>query len=398
MKNIITQISVIIIIFCFFISCSDNTAKIRNAKRGNLKATKQLVEIDSKSFLLDDETAPEPQYIQMFRDSAGQDNLTFLNTYNNAIYFYRYNTSKFINKIIYDKEGPDGILNPMGYHIKSLDSIYVYDMSTADLVITNNNEEVFDKISLRGEEESKTWFAEYPQYIPRTVLPFIETQKELLLTGQSMRTLPESVIDQFKFTARINLNSNEVNYSNTYPKELYGFNYNWEGEIFTDVYTEMHPDGDKLICSFPISHDLYIIDLKSDKYEKIYAGSNVAGTIRSIDKDPKSVSRQELISHITKTDEYTAIIHDKYRGFYYRFLLKAINDATNDTDYKDKQISVIIMDENFDYLGETIIGSWKEWNWYNSFVTKEGLNIEFLEESDIEEVNMNIKIFIPENI
>lgn len=34
------------------------------------------------------------------------------------------------------------------------------------------------------------------------------------------------------------------------------------------------------------------------------------------------------------------------------------------------------MDEQFRYLGETEIGIGREWNWTNSFVTEEGLNIE----------------------
>ena len=34
------------------------------------------------------------------------------------------------------------------------------------------------------------------------------------------------------------------------------------------------------------------------------------------------------------------------------------------------------MDEQFRYLGESEIGTGQEWNWKNSFVTKEGLNIE----------------------
>jgi hypothetical protein len=55
------------------------------------------------------------------------------------------------------------------------------------------------------------------------------------------------------------------------------------------------------------------------------------------------------------------------------------------------------MDKNFNYLGETTIGKGdKEWFWQNSFVTKEGLNIEYIEK-DSEEY-LTFKIFTIKNI
>ena len=73
-------------------------------------------------------------------------------------------------------------------------------------------------------------------------------------------------------------------------------------------------------------------------------------------------------------------------------------DAPKDTSWKEKEIAVIIMDEEFNYLGETTLGTENEWNWHNSFVTKEGLNIEYLEDSDIREVNISFKTDIVQNL
>lgn len=66
--------------------------------------------------------------------------------------------------------------------------------------------------------------------------------------------------------------------------------------------------------------------------------------------------------------------------------------AENAVDLKEKSIVVIVMDKDFKYLGETNVGSWREWNYNNVFVTKEGLNIEYLDKNDIEEVAMTIKV------
>ena len=50
------------------------------------------------------------------------------------------------------------------------------------------------------------------------------------------------------------------------------------------------------------------------------------------------------------------------------------------------------MDEYFNYPGETVIGTGEDWYRQNSFVTKEGLNIEFIEK-DPEEKYLTLKIF-----
>ena len=99
-----------------------------------------------------------------------------------------------------------------------------------------------------------------------------------------------------------------------------------------------------------------------------------------------------MILHHCKMDFYTAVKYDKYRKVYYRILLKGLKNATIHSSLNDKPISVVIWDENFNYIGETVIGTGKEWNWRNSFVTQEGLNIEYLEK-DIEEVYLSFKIF-----
>ena len=391
----------IAIVFSFLFSCSTKTARIKNENKGDLKAIYKLEEIRTKKIILDSDTAPKPQYIQIYTDSIGTRNFTFLNTYANSIYFYNYETLEFINKITYDKKGPDGIPMPLGYHIKNMDSIYVYNYINLELVLTNSNSRVLKKISLTGGQDfrkSSNTLLYYPQFLPETSTPFMETSKELLLPAQYTRTIPDSLISKIKFLERIDLKTNEVEFNHTYPPLLYGHDYNWDDEMFTEVFPQLHPDGDKLIYSFPVSHDLYITGLNSNGYRKVYGGSNFASSIRSISKDSKRVSREELVSHIIKQDLYAVIKYDKYRKVYYRFLRKGIPNATVRTQIKEKPIAVIMMDENFGYLGETVIGTSEKWHWQNSFVTEEGLNIEYLEEDDIDEVDLTLKIFVPKTI
>lgn len=369
-----------------------STVKIANENQGKLKASVKLEIIAEKKFELDSCTAPKPEFTEMFNSVDGKLYFTFLNNFNNSIYFYDYNTQTFEKRITWSKDGPEGMRGLSGYHLKSLDSIYLYDKSKTEIILSNSKNIILSKISLRGNKSDVNWFLHYPQYNPQAVKPFIQTAHEIIFSGFIPGNIPDSIISGFKFTARLDFKTNKVKFSNTYPKALYGNNYNWNDEFFSEVFSDLHPDGDKLVLSFPISHDLYLANLNTGVYTKVYGGSNFAGTISSIDKQPNKSSRDEVMLHAIRNDEYTAIRYDKFRKVYYRFLLKAIPQAPVNTEWNEKPVAIIIMDENFKYLGETVIGKIRDWNWQNSFVTREGLNIEYIEK-DTNEKYLILKIF-----
>ena len=128
----------------------------------------------------------------------------------------------------------------------------------------------------------------------------------------------------------------------------------------------------------------------------VYGGSNEAGAIASIDCSlDKEPDNEEIMSCYLEQDWYAGILHDPYRKVYYRYLQKAIPSATPKTSVNDKTLTVIIMDEQFKYLGETEIGTMKQWNWTNSFVTEEGLNIEYNGTDISDDDYLTFGIFLP---
>ena len=378
------------------ISCSEENkiVKIKNEMMGKLQSSVTLQEISVKKFALDSITAPRILYSQVYINENKKRSFTFLNTNNNSLYFYDFETLK-LNKIIaLSNTKSSKIEHAAAFHVKAPDSIYVYNKSSLELLLINSKGNILKIISLIGNHNLRKdpWFYKFPQYNPQAANPFLEIDGELLFTGQYMESLPDTLIDKFKFMAHLDLKTNRVVYSHTYPRSLYGFNYNWEGQVFTQVYTELNSDRDKIILSFPISHDLYISDLHSGEYKAVYGGSNEAGTISSIGVSRKETSNSISKSHFMRNDEYGAIKYDKYRKVYYRFLRKSVPNGDENTDIKKKMITVIILDENFNYVGEKTIGRSKNWFLENVFVTKEGLNIEYLEDS-INEDYLTLKIF-----
>ncbi len=388
-------ISIIYPAILFLMACSNNNkmASIENPRKGKLKQMVRLVETAEKKFLLDSTTAPKIQYSQMYTETGGRRYLTFLNRYNKSIYFYDYETLRFIKKWVLN-EGNE-IIKLAGYHIISEDSVYAYNRQMLELLLVNGKGDILSRSSLIDNKNIRNdpWTHKYPQYIPQTAIPFLETSSGIVLAGQRIGSIQDSIIGKFKFVARFDHGLKKINFNHLYPYSLYGFGYKWEGEIYTEVYTDLLPGGNELVFSFPVSHDLYLAKVGANEYEKIvYGGSNQAGTISSMNAGSNAIKQAALRSHFLRNDEYGAIKYDKYRKLYYRFLRKAIPNTMEKTDWKDKPIVVIVMDENFNYLGETVIGNWGKWYLQNVFVTKEGLNIEYIEDK-LDESFLTLKIF-----
>ncbi|MFC3829546.1 MULTISPECIES: DUF4221 family protein [Niastella] len=353
-----------------------------------------LILQQEKEILLDSFSAPKPQYIQLYADESNRIDLTFLNTFTGSIYVYDYLTAELKRTIKFSKE-ENGIKTPLGYYIKNFDSIYIYNKTNNEVVLINDSGKISSRISLIENHpfHALDWTYKYPQYYPSTAAPLIGTGQELTIPGQYMLSLPDSIAQRFKFETHIDLSNNNVSFSRLYPDSLYGHNYFWENEgLFTNVYCDLAPNN-KMVYSFPVSHNLFVADKDKEGYSVAYGGSNEAGTIASF---KGRLSTEKLILAVCKTDLYAGIRYDKFRKVYYRFLRKSMPAATSMTTILEKPLSVIVLDENFKYLGETTIGTCSNFNWENAFVTEEGLNIEYLDKKDLTEAYLHFKIFKPE--
>lgn len=380
-----------IIFLSLLTSCTfNNIATNNNPQKGKMKETCCLNEIGEKKFPLDAETATKPIYTQIFVNNSGDSIFSLLNSYNNSIYLYDYKNMDFIKKIHYEKEGPNGIIRPMGYYIKSLDSIYVFDGMKMEISVSDSAAVVRNRILLKTSLDNQ-WALYNPQYSLSTINPITLRNNHLLMVGFAPFSLPEKYLDTFFFSTSIDVKTNEIANFHKYPKELYGHNYNWEGGYSTMVYPCLL--GNNIYYSFPISHDIFIYNFENDDYHKVYGGSNYAESIKSINHEQRRTPDELIAENFLTQNLYGALLYDNYRKIYYRFMLNSIPNAKITTPIEEKKISVIIMDCNFKYLGESIIGDCGRWNYKNAFITSEGLNIEFIDKKDFDENFLRFRTF-----
>ena len=78
-----------------------------------------------KSFELDNDTYYNAFYLYVFKDSLGQEYLSFLNYRTNQILFYDFSSCQLLFKTELAHKSPHGVSRISGYYIKDWNNIYI---------------------------------------------------------------------------------------------------------------------------------------------------------------------------------------------------------------------------------------------------------------------------------
>ncbi len=192
--------------------------------------------------------------------------------------------------------------------------------------------------------------------------------------------------------AHIDRRGNQDTYSLGYP-EIYR-EANWGGGILWWVYADYVPDQESYIISFPISHSLYIYNPATNEVGSFYAGSKDISGITAYSNDKTyALTTEESLKFVAETSSYANIFYDPWRKVYYRIAEFGI-PYNEKNKGMHKPISVIILNDKLNKIGETRINNPGRNFRYGCFVSHLGLMIP----KDTVEDLLLYEIYTPENI
>lgn len=340
-------------------SCAGNKSKTVDAYE--LKPTQSV-----KSFKLDSDVKYNAFYLYSFCDEQGKEYLSFLNYRTNQLLFYDLSTARFLFKVELSSEGPNGVAQVSGYYIKDFDNIYVSSYAYNGLIKVDTTGTIVQKIPYKKTSKG---YQVLPSYTPAShpyVAPIIRDDK-IYITQQavprfhSVKDTPLSVvIDTIQHT-------NEdlpLTYDILTDEEM-GANY----MQFSRIY-----DGKNFIYSFYVSEDVLLVSTDHSNVRRIPVKSRHISSATEEQKDNEQGPRLNL-----ELARYGDLIYDPYRNTYYRFaypktLLDRNMNWWGKAVYGRNKFSVIILDENFNIIGETLFPE-GIYNSYVFFVHKDGLYI-----------------------
>lgn len=286
-------------------------------------------------------------------EEGGVEYLTFSNSENRTILIYNM-SGELLKKVAFEAEGPNGIgMNLFGYYIKDFQHIYIPSTNRSVIYETDTTgivKKVLDYSQL--VDGSLTVPAYYTNHDDRQMF-FVDNS---LFIPQSLnRTLGmESWIESSPTAVLFDtINKKAEKFPMLHPHDkISSKEYN---QFIADLsYSSILKDG-KLIYSFTMEEELYVIDIKGEVIEKRHAKSRYIQDVA-----PRRLPN-EFLSVVKKTCEmpsYGNIMYDEYRKVYYRF---AYPETELETELNHKKIlhngkkefSIIIMDESFNIIGET---------------------------------------------
>lgn len=362
------------IIFC--ISCNKETVKNEQWNKVENRCT---IELKAKVDIpIDDETSALIPYMQYFDENTVTDMLLTLNTHNNSIYFFDYARKEFIKKIMYEKEGNNGVGEIQGFNYLNPDSIFVYNYWGMTIYLTNDRSVVNWKRRLPMDGFNRAEFMPAYPWL-QTNSPMIYLDKELVFGGFMGAETTAQTITNSPVTTIYDFQKDTIFFANNYPEQY--IKYNWGGGFFKMPYFDVNKDKKNVIVSFPQDHNIYVYSLDSREQHKFYAGSSMIPEIKAF--DPKKELRTQLDDNRTKrwffsTPSYRNIIYDKYRDLYYRLFCLPLKEGND----KWQPLGLIVLDGNFNYVGEGLLPEDVNLRYSNSFVSKEGLNIQVMTDND----------------
>jgi hypothetical protein len=335
-KRIIKGAAVAALAVCM-VSCTQPKSQRQNIA--------SLVEAEPCMVPLDSVTTQITRYMQLYDDST----LTFYNQGNHDICVVNLNTMSTC-KIPLSKQGPNGIpwLDSYCY---SPDSTWAFVAMTREIIAIDQQGNVLAKMTIPREQSNGAPFEYAVIPYPRTVAPYLILDSKHVLAGYDGYSSEEQ---PFGTVLIYDENANECMTGNPYP-EVYGkVDGKWGVFDYRAIsYTPIFEN--KLLINFPASDSLYLYDPKTQLREPIYAAWS---SETNIHKNPYSGSDAWARNYLEQY-AYIAVLYDKYNKVYYRMLRLPVEDYDTDTDFKEaikyKPIAVIVLDEDFSIIGETVL-------------------------------------------
>jgi hypothetical protein len=323
---------------------------------------------DSLKIPIDDATNYKNNYAQFWEDAElKKQYYAILNGNTYKIQVYDLSTKELVYTYSVEKDGKYGIGKQMrGFYLKSFDSLYVASTMTCKVFLLNRNSEVIKSYSVCNESSNS-----HPSALTRA--PMFMKDNLLFMSAH-----PWVKADGDFWTHELFLELNTISGAFRYyfkpPVKFrgksWGVFHHHHGYTVNDKYEVVH--------NFTFDKDIYVRNVFDDSPIKAEAApSRYFDEVLPWQTEPIDVTDDGDEEFYITSNSYKSILWDKWRKVYYRFAERGVelfDDEGLRRDWTDKKLSVIIIDEEFNVVGESEIPS----NTYfiaDSFVTKDGLHI-----------------------
>lgn len=281
--------------------------------------------------------------------------ISFYDRRSESVSIYNWNSRKLINQINLRKTFNNKRFFKTSVYTTSFDSILVTNVG--DLFLLDSSGSIKNKIPFVQKNEAMAYF-EAP-------VPVITKQKQVFMGVRPFlkeTSMPDirnwKIVYGFDFKNK----TAELRYQlpSVYRKGYYG----WRFFEFSYCYN----GNGRFVFSFPADSNIYETDF-TDYHFEYYAKSK-------FQREPITPVSKETLENNMGVREYS--LHDYYGPIYYdpgkkrylRFMKQKVSKELYETKNYDRQLSAIVLNENFKIIGEFVFN--KEYLYNTIFFTQDG--------------------------
>jgi hypothetical protein len=359
------------LLFLFLVGCASDSSD-QQVKVVGFSTTKlQELDVMKFSIKLSAEFNPSFEIFQSIETDSGTSLLLY--DYNdslgeNNIILYNLSDSSYRVIGVYNKN-KWGILTDFYYINK--DSILLFNSKFLTLV--NDKGKIIFNEKLNYNVNQKEFNALYP---PHFKMHFNRSKKQIYFFNYSIEYNrdDERYFNRNAFITTYDMNEHALcqdilcNFPKQYQVKdcFYG--------LYFHPYLTMGKEYE-IIYSFPISNFIFVIN-KSSNNTYVVPSNYVFDNPNPIEKRYYNDRTRILNFNITEP-LYTTLHYDKYRDIYYRFVehrMSVKNSKGKYNEIGEKNISLMILDSNFNIIDEIFLGN-KKYVPHISFIANDGIAI-----------------------
>lgn len=301
------------------------------------------------TFDIADETRDFSLNIRHFETADGRELVLHLNELNNSIGIYDLEQSKKIRHVYYEVNGPNGVGTIDGFDLINLDSVFLlarYEYKVSMVKISKDSDTVllYNTFKMR---DFNTGLELTPFASIRAPI-VVRNDSIILAAAPYIHHDRTNMYRSGKNLVMINMKDRQFGYHNLHTPN---YDDSWTLHYTRSSYT-FEPEKELLVFSLPIDDSIITID-KYGNRSSYLVKSAIAQKPRPFRGNYKN--DEQVTKHYLTQFNYGYILYDSYRQYYYRFTETTAKNVIEKygTKFLAKNIGLMVLDKNFQVLGET---------------------------------------------
>jgi hypothetical protein len=285
------------------------------------------------------------------------------------IQVYDVESGLLVKSLIYDKEGDQGVGQLFGFHVHTLDSIFLFSQVEPVIVLTDTSGLVKHKIRYSQPDLYSSAFIHNSYFLSPPIIKGDEMFVKTHFQG-NYREVTAEQLSSYHMAYAINMKTGSVRLlKQTYPSDyLSGGLKHFEPSIASD--------GNMVVYSLFGDHRLFFATSFDENLQaKAVRSTHLEETLPLF---PVQGERFDTQKYLQGSSRYESLIYDPFREVYYRFGFPTYTFETQDEISKlrsePREFVIMTLDKDLNIIDDQYFEGGKYMP-NNVFVSKKGLYI-----------------------